>query len=119
MSANAASYQVSSVVDSSGAWTTAPTGVASQMVSFSREWNGDPAFLTLYESQGATPDRRFTVTVTVLGRHNSTVNVFTLSDCFAVAWSGPTYTANAMAAGGKADMPSETLSLAFQKIEYK
>lgn len=119
MSTNAAAYELTSSTDSTGAWSASPSGIEGQVVSFSRYFTGDPAFLDLYQSQNGDSSQRMTVVVTVLGRKGSIANTFTLSECFPVSWNGPTYTAKAMAAGGALDRPTESISIAFQKIEVK
>jgi hypothetical protein len=119
MSQMSSAYETSSAADASGTWRAAPSGLGGQVVSFSRFFTGDPAFVELYQSQNGNPGQRKTITVTVLGRRGSTANTFTLSECFPVSWTGPTYSAKAMAAGGSADRPIESIAICFQDCEVK
>ena len=101
-----------------GEWAMAPTAVESQVVSFTRYFTGDPAFAELYQSQNGQPPQSREVSIRVEGRRHSTANQFTLSDCFPVSWSGPSYDAAVMAKGGSKDRPTESITIAFQKIVF-
>jgi len=114
-----ATYAQSPSQDGTGAWISVPTGLESQVISFTRYFTGDGAFAKLFLAQNGQQAETKTVVVRVIGRRGSTANVFTLNDCFPVSWQGPTYDAAVMAKGGTSDRPTETITIAFQKIEFK
>ena len=115
-----ASYTTTSTKNSTGQWITVPNGMDSAIVSFTRYFTGDPAFVNAFQAQnGLDGAEQGSAVVSVHGRKGSVANTFTLSDCFPVSWQGPTYDAAVMAKGGAADRPTESISIAFQKIEVK
>jgi hypothetical protein len=114
-----ASYAQGHSTGSQGTWVSTPIGLDSQVVSFTRYFTGDAALSNLYQSQNGKPGQARTVIVRVYGRQQSLANTFTLIDCFPVSWQGPTYDAAVMAKGGSGDRPTESITLSFQKIEFK
>jgi len=113
-------YATTSQTDSAGYYEQID-GLQAQRISLTRTFTGDRAFATAFSAAG-TPKGAgapgSTLTVRVLGRKDSLINTFSMSDCTAVRWSGPTYDKAVMAKGGAADQPNETVEFAFRKIEW-
>src|ERR1039458_634983 len=112
-------YETSSQTDSSGKWVEALTGVQAMRVSLTRPLSSDQSFIDFFLAQnggqGSTGAGKGlqpgTLSITVRGRHGSTANIFTLSECVPVSWTGPSYDAAVMAKGGKPDKPTESISM--------
>ncbi len=112
-------YQSASSTDSTGQWVSAPTGLDQQDVTLTRYFTGDQAFLNLFQEQNGGTARRKDVVITVLGRKGSIANTFTLSNCFAVGWTGPVYDAKLMAKGGSADRVEEKITIRAETLKIQ